>query len=411
MKKMLAYILAVVLLASAVLSAVTPASATGISSEYKKLFDSDNQITRGEIASAVCSYMLGGGALQIEELRDAAHVYAYWNGEPRAIVDTAKRPVTIYKPVKKIVVLSSDSARAVQIFGDEDKVVGITDTVKKFPFYFPEMSQKPVVGTWKEVDWEEIPLLEPDLVIAYATGTINAKLAAEKLEPFGITVVGLYLYVTGEYEQILDELEKLGVLLEREEEAERYIEWHDKYEARVEAFIEGKEKPKVFMTYTAGAIGMKDKSKVKSYGKGSLDYLLGEKAGGKLITENYTGTPELEVEWVRQQNPDIVIMKCGNVFGGWDTTETPADLIQQLLDGNPLWGEMNATVNNTIYAVPWSISNGFEHIYGVVLLTKIFYPEFEIDPADVYKEFIRDFLRVEYREAEWKVLVYPPLGG
>jgi iron complex transport system substrate-binding protein len=402
MKKILSGILVIVLLASVVPMAVMPVTATpaGIPGDNNP---HDDKLTRDELANAIYTYMLGESALKLDELRDAAHVYVYWNGEPRSIVDTAGRTVKISKPVKKIVVLSSDSARAVQIFGDEGKVVGISDTVKNFPFYFPEMSQKPVVGTWKAVDWDKIPLLEPDLVIAYATGTINAQLAAEKLEPFGITVVGLYLYVTGEYDQVLDELEKLGILLEREEEAERYIEWHDEYEARVEAFIEGKEKPKVFMTYTAGAIGTTD---IKSYGKGSLDYLLGEKAGGKIITEGLAGTnPTVSAEWVLTQNPDIVIMKCGNVFGGWDTTETPADLIQQLLEGKS-WETMNATVNNTIYAVPWSISNGFEHIYGVVLLTKIFYPEFDIDPADVYKEFIRDFLRVEYREAEWKVLAY-----
>lgn len=404
MKKILSGILVIVLLASAVSMAVMPVGAAGIPGDN----DGNDKLTGNELANAICSYMLGGGALKLDELRDAAHVYAYWNGEPRSIVDTADRTVTIYKPVKKIVALSSDSARAVRIFGDEDKVVGISDTVQKFPFYFPVMSQKTVVGTWKEVDWEQVVELDPDLVIAYATGTINAHLAAGKLEPFGITVVGLYLYPTGEYDQILDELGKLGILMEREEEAERYIEWHDKYLARVQAFVEGKEKPDVFLTYTAGAIG---KTQIKSYGKGTIDYLLCEKAGGRIITENETiSYPEVSAEWVLTQNPDIVIMKCGNVFGGWDTTETPADLIQQLLNGKS-WETMNATVNNTIYAVPWSISNGFEHIYGVVLLTKIFYPEFEIDPADVYKEFIRDFLRVEYREAEWKVLVYPPLAS
>jgi hypothetical protein len=67
---------------------------------------------------------------------------------------------------------------------------------------------------------------------------------------------------------------------------------------------------------------------------------------------------------------------------------------------------MNATVNEQIYAVPWSISNGLEHIYGVVLLAKIFYPELDIDPAEVYREYLEDFLRVEYPEAECKVLAY-----
>ena len=155
MRMVLSIVLAMVLLASAVLMAVIPASAAGISGEYKKLFEGDSKITRGELANAILPYMLGGGALQVEELRDAAHVYAYWNGEPRSIVDSAKRTVTIYRPVKRIVVYNSDAGEAVQVLGAEDKVVGIVDTVQKNTFYFPEMSTKTFVGKWDNVEFEK----------------------------------------------------------------------------------------------------------------------------------------------------------------------------------------------------------------------------------------------------------------
>jgi iron complex transport system substrate-binding protein len=271
------------------------------------------------------------------------------------------------------------------------------------------MSQKPAVGTWREVDWEAVIALEPDLVITYPTGSINANLVADKLEPFGITVVGLYMYLSGEYDQIFDELEKLAILLEREEEAERYIEWHDDYEARVQDFVEDKEKPDVFLTYSTGAIGKT--TEIKSYGPDAIDYKLCEKAGGRPITENATVEyPSVSAEWVLKENPDIVIMKCSRVFGWWDSEAKPASLIDQMLEGKE-WDTMNATVNNKIYAVPWSITNGLEHIYGVVLLAKIFYPEFDIDPTEVYKEFFEDFMRLEYPEGEGKVLVYPPLAS
>ena len=64
-------------------------------------------------------------------------------------------------------------------------------------------------------------------------------------------------------------------------------------------------------------------------------------------------------------------------------------------------------VNDKVYVVPWSITSGLEHVYGFVLLAKIFHPEIDIDPTEVYKEFLEEFLRVEYPEG--KVLVYPPL--
>ncbi|RZN37484.1 MAG: hypothetical protein EFT35_06165, partial [Methanophagales archaeon ANME-1-THS] len=101
MKKVLTCMWVVMLLASALPMAVTPVSAS--SAEYKKLFDGDNKITRDELAPKICSYMLGSGDLTLDELRDAAYVYAYWNGEQFTFVDSANRTVTIYRPAKRII--------------------------------------------------------------------------------------------------------------------------------------------------------------------------------------------------------------------------------------------------------------------------------------------------------------------
>jgi len=366
--------------------------------------DANGLLSERELVANVFSYLHGERDLALEDLRDAAHVYVYWNGAPRTTTDTADRTVTMYRPVKTIVVLSSDSARAIRILGEEEKVIGVSDTVQKFPFYFPVMSQRPVVGTWKAVDWEAIVALEPDLVIAPPTGTINVNLVADKLEGFDITVAGFYLYVTADYDQVFDELEKLAFFLDKEERAEQFIAWHDDYLAQVEEFVGDKEKPAVFLTYTSGAIGKT--SDISSYGPGTTLYHICEKAGGLPITEDATtGYPKVNAEWVLSENPDQVIMICGNVFGWWDTATEPADLLQQLQAGKS-WGTMNAAVNNKIYAVPWSVTNGFEHTYGIVLLAKLFHPDLPIEPGHVSQEFLEEFLRVDYPDGERKVLAY-----
>ena len=106
--------------------------------------------------TVILNYIHEKGELNLNELRDGAHVYAYWNGNPRTIIDSANRTVTIYKPVKGIVVLNSDAGEAVKILGVSDKVVGIVDTIEEKPFYFPDMFEKTVVGTWEEIRWEKI---------------------------------------------------------------------------------------------------------------------------------------------------------------------------------------------------------------------------------------------------------------
>lgn len=404
MSKRASCVIIVLLLALAMPAVVMPSAAAGLPGDE----DGNNRLTETELARSILSALKSGPELDLADARNAAHIYVYWHGAPRSIVDTTGRPVTIYRPVKRIVVLSSDGARAIQILGAEDKVVGITDTVQKFPFYFPTISQQSVVGTWREVNWEAVVALDPDLLIAPPAGTINADLAAGKLEGFNITVVGLYLYVTDDYDRIFEELEELALLLEKEEAAARYIAWDDDYEAQVHDFVAGREKPDVFLTYTSGAIGKT--SDISSYGPGSTLYLLCEKAGGRPITEHATSSyPKVNAEWVLAENPDTMVMLCGNVFGWWDIESEPADLLQQLMAGKS-WGTLNATVNNQIYAVPWSVTNGFEHTYGIVLLAKILHPELDIDPAEVSKEFLEEFLRVDYPEGEKKVLAYSGLA-
>ncbi|MGC9444162.1 MAG: ABC transporter substrate-binding protein [Candidatus Methanospirareceae archaeon] len=389
-----------ILLLCLALASSMPAATAGIPCDD----DGNGNLNERELVANIFSYLHGESDLTLEDLRDAAHVYVYWNGATRSIVDTAGRTITIYRPVKNIVVLSSDGARAIQILGAEHRVVGISETVQDFPFYFPSISQQPVVGTWKEVDWETVVALEPDLIIAPPTGTINVNVAADKLKGFDITVVGFYLYVTAEYDQIFEELKELAFLLEKEHAAARYIAWHDSYLAQVEEFVANREKPAVFLTYTSGAIGKT--SDISSYGPGTILYHICVKAGGRPITEDATtGYPKVNAEWVLSENPDQVIMICGNVFGWWNSATEPANLLQQLMAAKS-WETLNATVNDQIYAVPWSVTNGFEHTYGIVLLAKLFHPELPIEPGHVSQEFLEEFLRVDYPDGERKVLAY-----
>ncbi len=43
----------------------------------------------------------------------------------------------------------------------------------------------------------------------------------------------------------------------------------------------------------------------------------------------------------------------------------------------------------------------------MTLFAKIFYPELDIKPTEVYKEFLEEFMGVEYPED--KIFVYPDL--
>ncbi|MBU4491905.1 MAG: ABC transporter substrate-binding protein, partial [Euryarchaeota archaeon] len=105
--------------------------------------DRNNKLSSSELSDAVLSYMLEGRP-ELKDLNDAAHAYAYWNGEPRTIVDSLGREVIIYKPIKRIITLGNYRCEAVKILGAADKIVGIDTTSKESSaHYFPDLIDKP----------------------------------------------------------------------------------------------------------------------------------------------------------------------------------------------------------------------------------------------------------------------------
>ncbi|NQE45253.1 Cobalamin-binding protein [ANME-1 cluster archaeon GoMg2] len=339
------------------------------------------------------------GHLSVEELRESAGYYPHY---PRQITDSVNRSVTLYKPIERIIVLNSDAGEAVKILGAGEKVVGIVDSVQEKTFYFPEMSRKTLVGTWREVDWEEVVETNPDLVITYTTYGAKADIAEEKLNSFGIAVAGLNLY---DPNHIPTEVTKLAILLESEERASKYLEWYEEYKIVVDELIGGKEKPKVFMT-TTKAIGLN--SELPTYGSGTTDNDLCEMTGGINVAGNLTVKyPKVSAEWVLAQNPDVVIIKVtGSDIYGWDSETEPKSLIADLREGKG-WDNLKAIKNNRVYVVPWSAIYGMEQPFAMTLFAKIFYPELDMKPTEVYKEFLEEFMRVEHPED--KIFVYPDL--
>ena len=124
MKKVLSYLVVMVLLASCVPLAIMPAvAAAGIPGDT----DEDDKLTEDELADVILSYMLEEeGHLELSDLWDAAHVYVYWDGEPRTITDSADRAVKIYKPINRVVCTLSHHIEALRILKvSKDKIVGV----------------------------------------------------------------------------------------------------------------------------------------------------------------------------------------------------------------------------------------------------------------------------------------------
>jgi iron complex transport system substrate-binding protein len=403
MKKILSGILVTVLLASAMLISVMPASAAGISSEYKKLFEGDNSITRGELANAILPYMLGGGALQIEELRDAAHVYAYWNGEPRSITDSAKSSV-IYKPIKRIVTLTTESTEAVRTLGASDKVVGVTKYVIEDNLFYPEFSGHPNVGSaFSPVDTlsEELLKCNAEMVITYTKYPTPPTLE-DKLKGTDIIVIRFDFSKPSTF---VEEVNKLGRILEKEKKAGEFINFYSNYMDEIREKVEtADDKPRVYLEADFGS----GHEKYYTCGKGHGHHELIVLAGGDNIFANVTYGGVISAEDVANRDPEIIV-KYKWPAGGFDGNIEELKALREEILGRPELKNVTAVENKTVYVFTWYTTRGAARYFlGIGYLAKWFHPELfeDLDPKANYQKYLREFqgLNIDLDRA---ALVYP----
>lgn len=182
--------------------------------------------------------------------------------------------------------------------------------------YFHELKEKTVVGTWREYDYGKIVAIAkgdtdtviPDiLVVCYAA---KASEIGEKLSPFGIPVVGLDFYIPSTLEE---EVEKLGYILERGDEAQDFIDWSREKEDAVRGAVEVLERPKVYIEKGSST----GTGELGTYGKGSALNEFCEIAGGNNIAKGIEAQyPKVGWEWVVYQNPAVIIKEEPKTFLG-----------------------------------------------------------------------------------------------
>ena len=144
----------------------------------------DRIVSAEEVAAA--EKLAQEGKLSADELKEIRHIHEKY---PINITDSANRTVTIYKPVKTIVPLSWTDYEPIFVLGAADKIAGVRTDLQKAYSWIPGMSRKKAIGTDKEIDYEKIVELRPDLVVS-STSKLDS--LEGKLTPAGIPYVILF---------------------------------------------------------------------------------------------------------------------------------------------------------------------------------------------------------------------------
>lgn len=387
MKKILILLIAV--LGLVLISA--PAMAAGIPGDS----NNDRTLSKGEMSSYVLSYLSGN--VKLDDARDAAYVYSNWNGNPKSIIDSANRTVTLYRPADKIVVLGSYRIEAIKIMGEKDRIIAIdTYTKSGYSQYYPELRGLPNAGTCAKPDYEAIIAMQPDLVITTANANYIAD-AGEKLGKFDIPVVGFEFY---KHHLIDTEMRKLGDLLDSEDGAEKFISWKAGRQKVITDYLNShpdEYRPTFYVEMEMGG--------TLTGGKGSNEQTLCDIAGGRNIAENLGEYSTVDIEYILKQNPEIIVYEK-SVTGqwGWKNSSEPEKLMT-MIEERPGWSEMSAMKNNKVYVTSTEIMFGPDSIAGLAYFAKWMHPDVPIDPEQVYAEYLKTFLDIQYPEGI--TMVYP----
>ena len=366
-------------------------------------------VSRSEVVDAIMAYMKAAYLKEEvehpdkEELRKLACLYFYHGRYPRTIVTATGENVTIYKPLKRMVVLNTDIAEAIRVLGARDRIVGISDTIEKRTIFFPEISKKPVVGGWKEIDTEAVLRLEPDAVFAYGTWP-GPEYIEDKLPP-SITVIRLDFFKP---QELREGVQTFGYLLDEEANASKYLEWHDKYVGEIEdkvSLISEDEKPKVFLDKS----GVESTNERKTFSEGTGMHQLCELAGGDniAITAELRGKyPTIETEEILEQDPEVIVGLSRE--GGYETDdESGVEKEYKRIVELPGFGNVTAVEDERVYLIDGSISFGSVYPVGLAYMAKWFHPdEFEdFDPEAIHQEYVDKFCGIEFDVTKHGVFV------
>ena len=322
------------------------------------------------------------------------------------IVDEIGRIVTVNKPIKKIITASATAAESLRILKALDRVVGVTTyivTKSKYKIYFPELRELPGIGGHYDIDYEKVYDLDPDVFITYGLDQTDEKYQKiiKMLEP-RTKVLAL-----GRSLSLREDLPKLGYLLDKEEEAAEFIDWHDRVMNTIKervGEISEEDKPRVYHEYS------------RDYKTCTKDAITRHanivNAGGINIAADLPGRHiEIDPEWLMVQNPDVIVRTVSSRICSYDKDDPTAmkEIYENIMD-RPELANTPAVKNKRVFVISTNLFESARNFVAIAYSVKWYHPELfeDLDPKAIHQEWLTEFQGLDYDLDEHGVFVYHP---
>ena len=320
------------------------------------------------------------------------------SGIPNTVImeDAAGKKVEIHLPVKKLVVLTSDALEVIRSLGASECVAGVYSGILKNGLFWPELNDKPKVGTWKEINYEQVVGLNVDAVLCY--GSRPGPDMEKKLAPFGIQVIRLDFYKPATLQR---EVTVLGRILGKEKEAAALAAWYGEHLTHIKAFLEShSDRPEVYL---------EGDSNYHTAAPGSGGHDMCVSSGGRNIAQTLTiPYPEVTSEWIVTADPDAIIKVTTKSAHGSSYSMTDAKNFESIWQGmmdRPAWSHITAVQKLRVHVISNDIWTGPRAVVGMSYLVKWFFPKASTDfyPEQLHRLYLEKFQKISYQG----VYVYP----
>ncbi|MEA2051476.1 MAG: ABC transporter substrate-binding protein [Euryarchaeota archaeon] len=330
------------------------------------------------------------------------------------LVDSADRIVTVNKPVEKIITEAPATTEAISLLGAWDRVVGrgvyMTDEI-----LFPGITELPATSGTQHYDvyYETVFELDPDIFLTAVVPVPGLEDVIATLEP-EIPVVALNFY---EPRTLVENTRKLRYVLNTEEKGEEFIAWYEgvinDITEETAGLSEG-DKPKVFLkicgwtpealsTFTDTMPGMRYQMEIA----GGIN-IADEEEFGELEF-----VPEVDQEWLIEQNPDIVLAMVWEAYypgvmgyGVEDTTV--AEVTREEIMAMDVFAGGKAVEEGKVYLYEDTLPVSPRFVVFIAYMAKWFHPTLfsDLDPQAIHQQYLTDFMRIDYDLSEHGVFAY-----
>lgn len=346
------------------------------------------------------------------------------NGE-MTVTDLAGRKVTLKTPVRRMILGEGRQLYIIAILDrdnpferiagwQDDLIKNDLDSYDKYKAKFPQAAGVPIVGDpgSGEFSVEKAIALKPDVLILSLDDYQGARDAGtiDSLARAGIPTVVID-YRQQPLENTVPSTLLLGRIMGRQAVAQRFVDFYQKQVDTVASRIAALKtpKPSVFL-YRAPGWG----DCCSTFGKGNLG-LIAERAGGNNIAAPLLPGWEgnLNPEQVIASNPDDIIVTGSNwsnalpsgtfVPLGYSTSTVDAESALNHLMERSHWTSLGAYKDRHVYAIWHQFYNSPYQFIVLDVFAKWFYPEQfqDIDPVQVFSQFHREFLPIDYSGTFW----------